>query len=34
MNEAGKDLILALESLAKWGKMMKNKSMDICNKEK
>ncbi len=29
LTEAGKDLIPALESLAKWGKQMKNKSVDF-----
>lgn len=33
LTEDGKDLIPALVSLAKWGKKMKNKSVDICNKE-
>ncbi|PAB58166.1 winged helix-turn-helix transcriptional regulator [Anaeromicrobium sediminis] len=32
LTEEGKDLIPALESLAKWGKGMKNKEMDRCNK--
>ncbi|MEG0773446.1 helix-turn-helix domain-containing protein [Clostridium sp.] len=33
LSEVGKDLIPALESLAKWGKQMKNISMNITHKE-
>lgn len=32
LSEVGKDLIPALESLAKWGKQMKNTSMNINHK--
>lgn len=32
LTEAGKDLIPSLKSLAKWGKWMKNKPMDIYKK--
>ncbi|MFZ7102508.1 MAG: winged helix-turn-helix transcriptional regulator [Peptococcaceae bacterium] len=33
LTEAGEDLVPALESLAKWGKRMKNRTGDICKKE-
>lgn len=34
LSKDGKDLIPALESLARWGKMMKNKQINISDKEK